>query len=243
VIVKTDDSAIAVAADSIEDAIKKINEQIKSLKEKSTSSDKDKAQQEALTKIAKQLAEIAKNNTRTIVKSDGDGKTQTRYVIRQVENIKTSPSSPEKKAEIEKARARIKELSKALAAAQADLAKLEGHPAQGFVFFTNPGDATNADARFKVMALPKLSKENLNIVVDQKIKGALAEAGKDGKAGMRVTRVVPDVVGRVNVAPMQDVQVRALKSPNAAEDRIQALEKKLNQLLEEVASLKKSKGD
>jgi bla regulator protein blaR1 len=238
VILKTDDSAVSVAADSIEDAIKKINDQIKSLKEKGGSG-KEKAQQEALTKIAKQLADIAKSNK----VAHGDGNIQTRVVIRNVEDMKTAPASPEKKAEIDKARARVKELSAALAAANADLAKLEGHSAHTFSFFTSPEHAKHANAHFKVMALPKVAKENLNIVVRNKIEGEVADAIKSGKADVLVNKNKPKVEAKLEFLPNREVQFRAIKVPTGEEDRIQALEKKLNQLLEEVASLKKSKGD
>ena len=174
VILKTDDSAVSVSADSIEDAIKKINEQIKSLKEKG-SSGKEKSQQEALTKIAKQLAEIAKSNK--VVSPKGDRTTERRVVIRNVQETKSSPASPEKKAEIDKARARVKELSAALAAAHADLAKLEGHGPHTFSFTTSPDLKTTVNPQFKVMAVPKLSEDNLNVIVrdrDQVRQGGCA---------------------------------------------------------------------
>jgi hypothetical protein len=240
VILKTDDSAISVAADSIDDAIKKIKEQIKSLKEKGGSSEKDKAQQEALAKIAKQLAEIANSNKATAISRDG--KTLSRVVIRNVENIKTAPDSPEKKAEIEKARAKVKELSKALAAAQADLAKLQGHAAHAFTFVTPGGQQAHKTAQYKVMALPKLTKDDLNIVVNKKLEKAGA-AVKEGKAEVLIKKVEPKVGVGVGAAPKREVEVRAIKVPIGDDDRLRSLEKKLNQLLEEVASLKKSKGD
>jgi hypothetical protein len=216
VILKTDDSAVSVAADSIEDAIKKINDQIKSLKEKGSSSPKDKAQQDSLAKIAKQLAEIAKSNKSTVGK--GDGKTHTRVVIRNVENIKTSLDSREKKADIEKARARVKELSKALAAAHADLAKLEGHAAHGFTF-TTPGHPSHGRGEFKVMALPKLSKENMNVIVRKKVEADVADAIKAGKADVHVRKIEPKVAGRVRIVPNQELQVRTLVSQPLRSDR------------------------
>ena len=58
---------------------------------------------------------------------------------------------------------------------------------------------------------------------------------------MTIKKIEPKVLARSGVVP-SEVQVD-VKSRKADEDRIEALEKKLNQLLEEVASLKKSKGD
>jgi hypothetical protein len=239
VILRTDDSSVSVAADSIEDAIKKINEQINSLKEKGDPSPKDRAQQEALAKIARQLADIAKSNKTTGAK--GDGKTETRVVIRNVENIKTEPDSPEKKAQIEKARAKVKELSKALAAAHADLAKLEGHSARAFAFAT-PGHAVLGNDQLKVMALPKLSRENLNVIVRNKVEKSVADGIKAGKGDVVVKKIEPKIAGRVQVVPHTELRVRAIEAPTT-DDRLKALEKKLNQILEEVATLKKSKGD
>jgi bla regulator protein blaR1 len=240
VILKTDDSDVSVSADSIDDAIKKINDKIKSLKEKG-SSGPEKSQQEALAKIAKQLAEIAKSNKGTIAK--GDGKFQSRFVIRHVEDMKTSPPSPEKKAEIDKARARVKELSAALAAAHADLAKLEGHGPHTFSFTTSPDHTVNANKQFKVMALPKVTSDNVNVIVRERIDGKVADAIKSGTANVRLQKIDPKLAGKLSVVPDRDIQVRTIKVPLAEGDRIQALEKKLNQLLDEVASLKKSKGE
>jgi beta-lactamase regulating signal transducer with metallopeptidase domain len=230
---KIDDSAVSVAANSIEEAIKKINDQIKSLKEKGDSGN-EKAQLEALTRIAKQLADIAKSNKG--LNANSDGKTQTRFVIRNVEKIKTVPPSPEKKAEIERARARVKELSAALAAANADLAKLEGHDAHTFSFYASPDHGKHANAQFKVVAVPKISKDTVNVFVGKKIEGEV------GKAGVGDKTIDPNFVGKHVVDPNHTVRYRVL-TDKPEEDRIQALEKKLNQLLEEVANLKKSKGD
>jgi beta-lactamase regulating signal transducer with metallopeptidase domain len=239
VILQTDDSAVSVAADSIEDAIKKINEQIKSLKEKGGSG-KEKAQQEALAKIAKQLAEIAKSNKSQGAK--GDGKGQYRVVLRNVEKTQTSPASPEKKAEIEKARARVKELSAALAAANADLAKLEGHSAHTFSFVTSDEHVKHGNPQLKVMALPKIAKDNVNVIVRKSIKGDVADATKSDRDDLLLKTIDPKVVGKAVPDPKQIVRYRVLGS-KPEEDRIRALEKKLDQLLEEFANLKKSKGD
>jgi hypothetical protein len=240
VILKTDDSSVSVSADSIDEAIKKINDQIKSLKEKG-SSGKEKSQQDALTKIAKQLAEIAKSNK--AVGAKGDAKVQTRFVIRS-DDLKSSPASPEKKAEIDKARAKVKELSKALAAAHADLAKLEGHSAQTFSFVTPDGHQAHGNTEFKVMALPRVTNENMNVIVRKKVEGDVADAIKTGKAEVLLKKIEPKVAGKVvNIAPKREVQVRAIKVPDGEGDRIQALEKKLDQILEEFARLKKSKAD
>ena len=61
-VVKTDDSSVSVSADSIDDAIKKINEQIKTLKEKATPEQGERTARCALAKIAKQLEEIARTS-------------------------------------------------------------------------------------------------------------------------------------------------------------------------------------
>src|SRR5262249_40577249 len=151
------------------------------------SSEKDKAQQEALAKIAKQLADIAKNNKTTI--AGPDGKIRSRVVIRDIQSAKITPDNPEKKAELDKARAKVKELSKALAAAQAAVAKLEGHSPRAFTFVT-PGHAAHPNAEFKVMALPKLSKDDLNVVVKKRIEKA-AEGAKDGKAEVFIRKIEP----------------------------------------------------
>ncbi len=117
VVLKNDDSTISVSADSVDEAIKKIQEQIKVLKSKSPGGEKAKAQQEALERAAKELQQLAKSpkgvTTFKMGGSDGSGGfTTTRNVmIRKVDDVKSAKTlSPEKKAEIDKMRSRIKEL-------------------------------------------------------------------------------------------------------------------------------------
>ena len=244
VVVNTDDASVSVSADSFEDAIKKINEQIQALaKQKTPLGDKEKAQQKALLQIAKQLEQLAKNNEglkSASGKSKGDEKVKTHVMIRKVEVGDAPTVSPEKKAQIEKARARISELSKALAAAQLDLAKLEGHGAHGVTLFTTPDH--KSQVRYRVEQ-PKIAHDNLNVFIRRKVEADAAAA----KA--QVKKVDPKQVLREltigtddGMVPNHELRVfkRSADRP-ADEDRIQALEKKLNKLLEEVASLKKER--
>jgi hypothetical protein len=234
VVLKTDDSSVSVAADSVEDAIKKITEQIQTLG-KGSLGDKEKAQQEALMQIAKQLKQIATANKGP---QSGDGTSEHQLLIRRHQD----------QAKIDKARARIKELSTALAAAKLDLAKLEGHGANSSVMlFATPGHENHGEVHYKVIK-PKIANENLNVVIRKKVKeeiaaAAAATAASDSAETVFRKLIEPKVTGKIVVDPKSAVKVRALTLGIGEEDRIQALEKKLNKLLEEVASLKKKQGN
>ena len=118
IVIKTDDSSITVTANSIEDALKKLGEQIKTLKTKEASDKTAKSQQEVLLKVVKQLNGRIEEQKKTTTSEKGEQKSQRRYVIRS-DAVKTQESvDPAKKAQIDKARDRIDELSRALASRQ-----------------------------------------------------------------------------------------------------------------------------
>ena len=231
IVIKTDDSSITVTADSIEDALKKLAEQIRTLRTKTASDQKAKAQQEVLLQVVKQLDGQLAEQKKETESGKGEQKSQMRFVTRTVENVmKQAPDNPAKKAQIDKARARIEELSKALGAAQADLAKLEGNETRITVI-------AKPSSEFKFGG--KLS-ENKNIIIHKKAdgdaKGELATAHGDVKVHGLVTK-------DVKVRSGKPIEVRTFVHGKSEGDRIDALEQKLNKLLEEVASLKKSKSD
>ncbi len=108
---KTDDSASVIATDSFDDAIKKLNDQIKEIAKKSPRSDKDKARQKTLESAIKEL----KGAVGKIKDSDAIGdtlkseKNVSRVIIRHLEDGKKL--SAETKAEIDKASDKVKELA------------------------------------------------------------------------------------------------------------------------------------
>ncbi len=129
---KNDGSTITVSADSVDEAIKKIHEQITVLKSKSPLDQKDKAQQAALEQAAKELGQLVKSSKNAVIKLDGNngsgGFTTTRHVVTtQSQDAKLRKTqTPEQKAEIDKIRSRIKELRQELTASQRKLVELEG---------------------------------------------------------------------------------------------------------------------
>ncbi len=244
----TDGASISISADSADEAIKKIKDQIKAITDqKAALGDKEKAQQEALLRVLDQLQKIAKDSKQAQSDPDSaksDGKTTSRFTIRQVDDVKTATASPEKKAQIDKARARIKELSTALAAAQTDLAKLEGHGARPKSIFVTTDIGGPVGARYRV-AQPKIAGDDQRVVVLRKRLEGLA----DSNAKAIVKKLDPKMVqqeitigtddGLVPNTKLHVMRVPATKNLEA--DRIGALETKLNKLLEEVASLKKER--
>jgi beta-lactamase regulating signal transducer with metallopeptidase domain len=237
-----DDASVAIKADSVDEAIKKLKLKIGELEKQKDSADgKGKVRQETLSQLIKQLEKIAQGSK--AIKAGDDAvkgqknKTEQRVVVRMLRDAANS-ASPEKKAEIEKARARIKELSEALARAKTDLAKLEGTSAR-LMMLTEPG--TTLGYR---LAQP-------NAAVDQKRAVFLRkriEGSADSPVNAAIVKVDPKAPQqRITIGSddgilnKQELHVFKRSEPGS-EDRIQELEKKLNKLLEEVASLKKERG-
>ena len=118
---KTDESASVIAADSFDDAINKLNEQIKEIDKKSPKSDKDKARQKALQNALKELKGAAGKFKDSDESADEQKprKTVSRVVVRRLDD--DQKISPEAKAEIDKAMAKVKALAKELQSKQNEL--------------------------------------------------------------------------------------------------------------------------
>ena len=104
VVLTTDDSTVSIAADSLDEALKKITEQIKALKAKAPQNDKEKAQQKALAQVAEQLDRIVKGQkmaTQAFGTIKGKEALTNRIAIHRMEDKNITAASPEKKAEIE----------------------------------------------------------------------------------------------------------------------------------------------
>jgi bla regulator protein blaR1 len=228
VVVTTDDSNVSISADSLDEALKKITEEIKALKSKTPQGDKEQAQQKALSQIVKQLEQLVTSQKgpagpTAAGAAKGKGAMKNRFVIRSVEGFPSSDANPANKAQIDGLRNEVKKLSQALAEAQRKLAKLEGRSADVKVF-SLPGNAESiVDRRTAVVRIP----ENLDL------KAAATPLAK--AHGLTVNRTEPKS-GKLTFGS-------AVNAGKADEDRIQALEKKLNQVIETLEKLKKSKGD
>ena len=206
---KTDEDASVIAADSLDDAIKKLDEKIKEIAKKSPQSDKDKARQKALESALKEL----KGTVGKIKEAGVDGdsrksqKTVSRVFIRQLDDGKTL--SPEVKAQIEKASTKVKELAQELQSKQKELREAQRNLSQ---------------LQGKIHAAAVAARVNV-----------------DGKKPQAVT-IAP--IGRVGtMKPLSGVEKRITvrRDADAGQKRIDDLEKKLEKLLDEVASLKKDR--
>ncbi len=224
VVLTTDDSTVSIAADSLDDALRKITEQIKALKAKAPTSDKEKAQQKALAQVATQLEKILKDQKLTTAgKGDGKGKQAitSRFVVRR-DDVKVD-LTPEKKAEIDGLRGEVKKLSVQLAEAQRKLAQLEGRSANVKVFAVPAKVDSKAERKTTVVRVP--DKLETDIKVAPFVTG-------------RTIRLEPKVVEGIRARLETDA-----KTSKADEDRISAIEKKLNKVIEALEGLKKSKND
>jgi bla regulator protein blaR1 len=208
VVVKTDGSEGSIAAGSLDEAVAKLKTQIKELADKSPQSDKDKARQKALEHALKELERTAasiKKLSSNLDKVKPDNDVRALVIRRDDERREISP---EKKAEIEKAAAKVAELARAVQAKQKELTEAQAN-------------LSKLTGQNRVMAYTVNNRVQTRPVVV-----------RDTKELPRTPIVRPfEVKGRVT----------AKRDGEAGEKRIEALEKKLEKLLEEVASLKKDR--
>jgi hypothetical protein len=209
--VKTDGEATTIEADSIEQAIKRLKSVIDKQRQKSSPSDQDKAQLKALEQVVKELKGISVD-----AKGSGAGKQldENRRVVfvRRLENLKTDDMTPEKKAEIDQARAKVKKLSEALKSMQKEL----------------------ADAHRKLAQLQggvTVSARALGI-------GEKAPRSTENRAVATYRITTP----KASTTPVAAARAYGLATGSTSDaKRLSDLEKKLDKLLEEVASLKKDR--
>jgi bla regulator protein BlaR1 len=208
VVVNSDDSASVIAASSLEEAIKKLNEQIKEIAKKSPQSDKDKARQKALESALKELKVTAGKLKETEVAGDP---ADSPKIIREsvTRRLDQKRLSPEAKAEIEKASAKVKELAKELQSKQKELTEARRNLSQ---------------LQGKIHAVTVTARGII-----------------EGKKPQAIT-IAP--IGRIGTTtPLNTVEKRVTvrRDADAGQKRIEDLEKKLEKLLDEVASLKKDR--
>jgi bla regulator protein blaR1 len=204
--VKTDDSSDKVVAESLDQAIKKIKEQIEVIQKETKPDDQQKIRVRALENAIRQLENSARRTKRRdLLSAKKDD--QARVIVDQIgkiREIRTPALTPEKKAEIDKARAKVKELSAALSAKQKELAE----------------------------AQVKLSKLQSSL-----------------QAGIGVVNINPQVEQRVirlkELAAKPSlptaIEKRFTVEPDSDKKRLDQLEKKLDKLLDEMATLKKDR--
>jgi bla regulator protein blaR1 len=230
VVYTADGSSVTISADSVAEALKKIAQHI-ARKESTPGGDKEKAEHDALLQVAKQLEEIAKAQQKGkgasvgvgVGAGKGKGTSTSRIVVHGLENVKFSNASPEKKAEIDGLRNEVKKLSAALAEAQQKLAQLEGQNVELRVFRLPQNVQSSSERQTTIVGVPEKS-----------------EGGEKGVSPLRATKGL--TIHRIEPNVLSGGLAAGQKS-KADEDRIQALEKKLNEVIETLHSLKKSKGD
>jgi beta-lactamase regulating signal transducer with metallopeptidase domain len=205
--VKTNDESTTVEADSIEQAIQRLKALIEEQGRKPSLSDQEKAQLKALERVVKELGLIAKK-----IKTGGADKqtwqgTKRFTVVRRIDEINDEKLSKEKRAEIDKARAKVKELSQSLRSmqkqlmeAQHKLAQLEGRSpfTRSFVFGSDDPGKPIASYRW----------------------------------------VAPQ---RDKTPPRPGIGIGVGSGESSNAKRLSELEKKLDKLREEVATLKKDR--
>ena len=224
--ITTDDETTTVKSDSFDEALAQIKHLLGDLGKKPSLSDQDKARLKTLERVAKELESITKKDKDRGADAGKREKLneERRYtIVRRIDDPTDKPVSKETKAEIEKAQAKVKELSQSLKAKQKELA-----------------EAQNKLARLQLALLQEGGVITKSVTVGSKLprnKGYYYDYGTISGA------VVPITPGTPLTLPTPATTAPGLRGPRASADakRLEELEKKLDKLLEEVASLKKDR--
>ena len=286
-VVKTDDSPDIQVSGSLSQALEQLQKQIADIKKKSPRSEQDEKRSKALDNVLVELTKIAGQIKGAETRSDEPGKrreSKNMTIEARVDDSPKKPLTESQQAEINKARSRVKELSreldakaKELSEAQASLAKMEGSTRRArfiirrVVETSDDGVATflkspvvNTDEHKKIVIQNRDIK--INDIDDKSLK--TVEVKKAVPVQRRVTvNVNPvekgPVVGEIKkVEPKQrrvEFQIGSddglvpghelklfsnhpgmVKVP-AEQQRIDELEKKLKELLDEVTKIKNEK--
>ncbi len=217
---KTDDSPEVVVSGPIDEAIAKLRERLEAITKKSPLSEQDASRAKTIKQALAELFKIADQIKRS---KPGERPEERKVlVLRQKKvNLKT-PISPEKKAEIDKVQGQVQKLTRELeekqrelAEARARLAKLEGTHALRVVQHLR----LEPDTAKPVTASPKhvVRPDHAWVIV-----------GSDAKT-------LPDLPGLPGSVPG-----RVVKVPSD-QQRLEALERTLRKLIDEVDSLKKDR--
>ena len=258
--VKPDDSTIVVTADSSEEAIEKLKQQVKILAKKSSGAEGEIA----LKAIQRVIAELERQaqKPKKVDSADGADEKQKRDLqikvfSRDIERIISR--APEMKAEIDKARAKVKELTSSLQAKQKELvevqrklSKLEAERGKATVMVHS---VPQVNARVAAGPDVTLAAPRQTVVIRKEVRSkdktdrnpfepednsGRSPNGKEQTGG-------PDQPPRVDVNDRSphDFTYNRHKSSTEAQrseaKRLDVLENKLQQLLDEVASLKKDR--
>ena len=202
---KTDDSSDKVVAESLDQAVKKIKEQIEVVQKETKPSDQQKIRVKALQDAIRQL-ENTSRKTKTLTQVAGKKEELRLAVVNRVgkiEEIRNAILTPEKKAEIDKAASKVKELTAALRDKQKELAEAQ-------------------------LILTKL-QHSLHAGI-----GAV-------KIAPQVELRVREITAKPPTAAAIEKRLVAKRDADSDKTRLEELEKKLDKLLDEVATLKKDR--
>jgi beta-lactamase regulating signal transducer with metallopeptidase domain len=240
VTVKTDDKPAVIVSGSLEQAITALKQQLGAIKQKAPLSNEDKRRSEALARAIEEINKVAKQIEKLHL-GEATAKTPTaskRVVIRKLDTnriVELSPGGAGQKAEAEKRAAEAR--AKALFLIRTDDAEKD-QGVQEKRAQIKQAEAELQAARAKVEALTaELHKK----------RQELAQANRELS---RATRSLPEarvLLDRLNdtgrLEPGEPLGiVKGMQMGDADRKRLTALEKKLDKLLEEVASLKKQRG-
>jgi beta-lactamase regulating signal transducer with metallopeptidase domain len=229
-IIKSDDAPDVVVSGSLDEAMSKLKKQLEALGKKSPLSDADKKRQRSLERAAAELKKVAQQLKQ--IESADDKKSgvtitkkpeiiTSRVVVRNLKDLADLKLSDEQKAQIREARERVAKLTKEfavkrkeLAEARGTLSKLQGRLAPNVLTYDIKGP--DGPIKFEV-------KDDAKIGVGVGI-GVGSSAKKPSAASDKLNFLVKTIEKE--------------RSSGSDRERIEVLEKKLKELLDEVARLK-----
>jgi beta-lactamase regulating signal transducer with metallopeptidase domain len=232
-VVKGDDASEVLVAGSIDEAKAKLKEKLKALASQSESSEHARAHRRAveraieqLDKVSKELKELERSDSGKKATSEKLRNVEARkaVVVRRLNEIRQTQLTEEQKAAIQEARARAERVAKEIEAKHKELAeirsqirKLEGTRAEIRARLAPARVESRTHSESRTIVRPEVRaevKERIRKELDTRLKEAAAAAGAARRAEAR-------------------------ESSDRA--RIEKLESKLKELLEEVVKLRRER--
>jgi beta-lactamase regulating signal transducer with metallopeptidase domain len=243
VTVKTDDQPAVVVSGSLEQAISALKEQIKSIKQKSPLSDSDKRRAEALARALEEINKVARQvKTIDLGVVRDKAKTEKRQVVirkldlDKVDVIGEPKTSAAQKAEAEKRVAEAQTRFRVLAKLSDDDQERAVKEKQAYVAKAL-AEVENARSKLNQLAKELAQKQ-------QELSHANAELARLKRVEAKIVKLPPaagTVTGGSGTGSSRGTAAFIVPDKMSDSDRrrLADLEKKLDKLLEEVASLKK----
>jgi hypothetical protein len=234
-VLTTDDNVDKIKADSLDKAIDEIKDRIKKILKDNPDSKESAARVKALKQALDDI-EKSRGNINVMVRVDDNKKSdEKKVVIRKIEDARQGKLSAEKKAQIDKAKARLEALrnelmstQKKLHEAEMDFIKLKGDSHVSLEY------RPEVHTRVEPLQLRVIRREDASSGAERQKKQAAEHAAVAERHQKQAAEHA--AVAELHLKRLAETD-RSLKP--SERERLTVLEKRVAELLEEVARLKK----